>query len=104
MFNVEDLTLHQGTFETPCLHFDVSIGTQVPRLPPLPQSHTDIEAVMDDEIVSSSHNGLRLFLMQWSGHRHYDASWIIKDTFRDLNSAVLEWYLQHILPESSGGE
>lgn len=101
---MEDLTLHRGTFEPHCLHFDVSVGTQVPRLLPFPQSHTDIEVVLDDEIVSSSHNGFHRFLMQWSGHPHYDASWIIKDTFRDLNLDVLEWYLQHILPESSWAE
>ena len=67
IFNVEDLTLHRGTFEPPCLPFGVSIGTQVPRLPPLPQSQTDIEVVVDDEFVSSSRGGFRRFLVQWSG-------------------------------------
>jgi len=27
--NVEDLTLHQGTFEPPCLPFGVSVGTHL---------------------------------------------------------------------------
>jgi len=52
-FNVRDLTLHRGTFEPPCLAFRVSINTHVPRLPLLLQLHTNIEAVMDDEIMSS---------------------------------------------------
>ena len=44
IFNVDDLTLHQGTFEPSCLSFGVSIRTQVPRLSILPHSQTDIEA------------------------------------------------------------
>jgi len=30
IFNAEDLTLHQGTFEPPCLPFGISAGTQIP--------------------------------------------------------------------------
>ena len=54
IFNVEDLILHQGTFEPPCLPFGVSVGTQVRRLPPLLQPHTGIKAMLNDEFVSSS--------------------------------------------------
>jgi len=64
IFNVKDLTFHRGTFEPPCLPFGVSAGTQVPRLPPLPQSQINIKTVLDDEFVSSSRGGFRRFLMQ----------------------------------------
>jgi len=87
---VEDLTLHQGTFEPPCLPFGVSAGIQVPRLPHLPQPHTDIEAVPDDKFVSSSRGGSCRFLVQWSGQPRSDATWITKDEFRDLNPGLLE--------------
>jgi len=70
IFNVEDLTLHQSTFEPPCLPFGVSTSTQVPRLPPLPQPNTNIEAVLDDKFVSSSRGGFHCFLVQWSGRPH----------------------------------
>jgi len=63
-FIVEDLTLYRVTFEPPYLSFNVSIGTYVPRLPPLPQPHTDIEAMLDDEFVSSCQCGLCRFLVQ----------------------------------------
>ena len=94
--NVEDLTLSRGTFEPPCLPFGVSASNQVPRLPPLPQSQTAIEAVLDDEFVSSSRGGFRRFLLQWSGRPQSDATWIIEDEFRDMNPTLLEWYLQDL--------
>ena len=65
IFNVQDLTLHRGSFEPPCLLFGVSASTQVPRLPHLPQSQTNIKAVLDYEFVSSSGGGFRRFLVQW---------------------------------------
>jgi len=46
MFNVEDLTLHRGTFEPPRLRFGASVGTEVARLSTYPQSHIDIEAAL----------------------------------------------------------
>jgi len=94
IFNVEDLTLHRGTFELPCLPFGVSASTQVPRLPPLPQSQTNIEAMLDDKFVSSSRGGFRRFLVQWSGRLQSDATWITEDEFREMNPTLLEWYLQ----------
>ena len=91
--NVEDLTLHRGTFEHPCLPFGVSAGTQVSRLPPLPQSQTDIESVWDDGFVSSSRGGFRRFLVQWLRRPQSDATWITEDEFHDMNQTLLEWYL-----------
>ena len=101
IFNVEDLTLHRGTFEPPSLPFSPAAGTQVPKLPPFPQSHADIEVVLDDEFVTSSRGGFRLFLVQWFGHPQTDATWITEDEFRELNPALLEWYLQDNSSESS---
>ena len=89
-----DLTLHRGTFEPPCLPFGVSAGTQVPRLPPLPQSQTDIEAVLDDEFVSSSCGGFQRFLVQWPGRPQSDVTWITKYEFRAMNPTLFKWYLQ----------
>jgi len=63
--------------------------TLTPRLPPFPQSQTDIEAVLDDEFVSSSRGRFRRFLMQWSGRSQSDATWITEDEFRDLNLTLL---------------
>jgi len=98
---VEDLTLHQGTFEPSCLPFEVSAGIHVPRLPPFPQSQTNIEAMLDDKFVSSSRGGLRHFLVQWSGRTQSDATWITENEFRDLNPTLLECYLQDNSLESS---
>jgi len=70
IFNVEDLTLHRGTFEPPRLPFSDAVGTQVPKLPPFPQSHT----MFDDELVSPSCGGFRRFLVQWLGRPHADAT------------------------------
>ena len=71
--HVEDLTLHRGTLEPPCLPFRVSAGTQVPKLPPLPQSHANIKAMLNDEFMSSSGGGFRCFIVQWLGWPQSDA-------------------------------
>jgi len=94
IFNVEDVTLHRGNFEPPSLPFGASAGTQVPKLPPFPQSHADIEAVLDNEFVSSSRCGFRRFLVQWAGRPQSDATWMTENEFRALNPALLEWYIQ----------
>ena len=40
--NVEDLTIHRGTFEPPCLPLSASAGTGAPKLLPFPHPHTDV--------------------------------------------------------------
>jgi len=57
ILNVEDLTFHRGTFKRPSLPFGASPSIQVPKPSTFPQSHIDIEAVLDDEFVSSSRGG-----------------------------------------------
>jgi len=56
----------------------------------LRQSQTDIEAVLDDEFVSSSHDGFWRFLVQWSGRLQSDVTWITEDEFRDMNLTLLK--------------
>lgn len=63
IFNVKDLTLYQGTFQPPSLPFGACAGTQVPKLPYFPQSHTNIEVVLDYELASSSRGGFHCFLV-----------------------------------------
>jgi len=82
---VKDLGLHQGTFESPSLPFGSFASTEVPKFPPFPQLHTEIEAVFNYEVVSSSHGGFCHFLMQWYGRPQSNATWIMKDKFRELN-------------------
>ena len=65
IFNVEDLTLYRGIFKPPSLPSGGSIGAWVPKLPPFPQSYSDIEIVLDDQFVSSSRGGFHPFLVQW---------------------------------------
>ena len=101
IFSVKHLTLHRGTFEPPSLPFSAAVGTQVPKLRPFPQSHLDIEAVMDDEFVLSSHSGFRRFLVQWFGSPQADVAWITEDEFCELNLTLLECYLQESSPELS---
>ena len=42
IFNVENLTLRQGTFDHPCLPLSAYAGITAPQLPPFPHSHTDV--------------------------------------------------------------
>jgi len=52
--------------------------------------------VLNYEFASFSRGGFRRFLVQWSGRSQPDATWITwitEDEFRDLNPALLEWYL-----------
>ena len=57
IFNVNDLTLHHGTSKSLCLSLNASIGTQILKLPRIPQLKIDIVALLDDDFVSSSHVG-----------------------------------------------
>jgi len=56
IFNVEDLILHQGTFEHPSLPLSACVGTQVTRFPHFLMSRNDIKAVLDAKFLSS-HSG-----------------------------------------------
>jgi len=72
-----------------------------PKLPTLPRSRNDIEAMLDNEFVSSSRGGFCRFLVQWFGCPQLDATWIIEDELRELNLVFLQWYLQDSSPKSS---
>jgi len=50
--------------------------------------------VLDDEFVSPSHGGFYRFLVQLFGCPQPHATWISKYELRELNPALLEWYLQ----------
>ena len=76
VFNVEDLAPYQGTFEPFVLHLGPSTGSLVPYTP-LPSSPKgEIEGILDDEIVTSSHDDFCHCLVQWWGRLASDVTWI----------------------------
>jgi len=76
VFNVEDLTPYRGTFEPHVLHHGPSIDSLAPCAPLPPPQKDELEAILDDDIVSSSHNDFCHYLVQWRGQPVSDVTWI----------------------------
>ena len=79
VFNVEDLLLYQGTFESHTLPSSVSASGAskgTPAVPSLQYSKEMVDIILDDEFVTSRDDGFRRFLVKWHGHPDSDATWI----------------------------
>lgn len=107
IFNVEDLTLHRGTFEPPTFSASVTGGSatssvSVPKLPPVPPAAIDdVEAILEDEIVSTATGGFQRFLVRWKGRPQSDNSWVREEDLRRMAPALLDDYLHDNSPGAS---
>ncbi|XP_028753000.1 uncharacterized protein LOC114712621 [Neltuma alba] len=95
VFNVKDLVPYRGTFEPPPLCSDDSAGTstyQAPT-PPLPKVALPapaIDAVMDEQTISTPASPISRYLVRWKGCTDADATWITEDKFRRMDPAFLD--------------
>ena len=83
---MEDLSPYRGTLEPPTV---LVFLQAVPKPPLLPQHKDEIEAVLDDETVASSHGGFQWYLVKWRGRPDSDATWISEDEFRAMDPELL---------------
>ena len=96
---MEDLTLYRNTFEPPTFSASVTSGSaaslvSVTKKPPVtPLAVDDIEAILEDEIVSTTIGGFQRFLVNWKGRSQSSNSWIREDDLCRLDPDLLDGYL-----------
>lgn len=86
VFNVEDLTLYRGTFESPIFFASVTGGVKV---------------ILEDEIVSTATGGFQQFLVRGKGRPQSDNNWVHEDDMRCIDPNLLGGYLQANCPRVS---
>lgn len=57
------------------------------------QSKDDIEAILDDRIMSMKDGGERNFLVNWLYRPKEDATWILQDELQQLNPRLYKEYI-----------
>ena len=98
-FNIEDLVAYKSPTAIPDTPFDESlpnpIDAPIPIPSPLnlPYAHKEsIDAILDEQIVSTRDGGVHRFLVQWRGRPDSDCTWITRDELRRLDPDLLEYY------------
>ena len=85
IFNVEDLCIYHGH------HNNVSEELDF-QLPPTLSPHSEIEYVLDDQLMSTQQGGSHKFLVKWQGKPHSKNIWIMTTDFQKLNPDLYELY------------
>ena len=85
-FNIEDLVAYKSPTSILDTPFDESlldpIDVPIPTPLPLnlPYAHKEsIDAILDEQIVSTRYGGVHRFLVQWRGRPDSNCTWIIRD-------------------------
>ena len=88
-FNIEYLVAYKSPTAIPDTPFDESlpnpIDAPIPTCLPLnlPYAHKEsIDAILDEQIVSTRDGGVHCFLVQWRGRPDFDCTWITRDELR----------------------
>jgi len=87
IFNVEDLIAYTPHFvdaEVPVPPLNITKGTK-PR--------DEIEAILEDQIVSTCRGGYRKFLVQWKNRPLSDCSWLWTEEVQRLHPDLYEAYI-----------
>ena len=66
----------------------------LPSLPlNMPYAHKEsIDAILDEQIVSTRDGGVYRFLVRWRRHLDSDCTWITRDELQQLDPNLLEYY------------
>ena len=98
-FNNEDLVAYKSPTAIPNTLFDESlpnpIDAPIPTPLPLnlPYAHKEsIDAILDEQIVSTRDGGVHRFLVRWRGRPDSDYTWITQDELLQLDPDLLEYY------------
>ncbi|GAB4839398.1 hypothetical protein Ancab_028923 [Ancistrocladus abbreviatus] len=84
-----------------CGHYFCNDCCFTPKLPPFPPHSDRIDAVLDDEFVSTTSGGFRRFLVQWEGRPAHDSTWITEEELQACTPDLLEAYLSTLSESSS---
>ncbi|GFY95681.1 hypothetical protein Acr_10g0010660 [Actinidia rufa] len=101
-FNIEDLVAFKGHFDIPTDSFSepthepidhpaTSDITPAPLpISPAPKEH--IDAILDEQIISTRDGGVQRFLVRWSGRPASDDTWITSDDLQQIDRDLFEYY------------
>ena len=98
-FNIEDLVAYESPtiipntpFDEPLLDpVDAPISTPLPLN--LPYAHKEsIDAILDEQIVSTRDGGVHCFLVRWRGRPDSDCTWITREELYRLDLGLLKYY------------
>ena len=98
-FNIEDLVAYKIPTAIPDISFDESlpnpIDAPIPTPLPLnfPYAHKEsMDAILDEQIVSTRDGRVHHFLVRWQGQPDSDCTWITRDELLQLDPDLLEYY------------
>jgi hypothetical protein len=99
IFNVEDLTAYPGSVEDEQVSEDaVAPPARIPsHIPPRDQ----IEAILDDQLVSTRRGGYQKFLIKWKNRPMSDCCWLQTEEVQRLDPDLYDEYLAAHSTESS---
>jgi hypothetical protein len=108
-FNIEDLVAFKGTavildapFDDP-LPDPIDIPLPIPAPLNLPYARKEhIDAILDEQIVSTRDGGVQRFLVRWHGRPTSDCTWITRDELQQLDPDLLEYYQSYPSLHSTG--
>jgi ribosomal protein L21E len=99
IFNVEDLTAYPGS---PAEVSQAAANVAPPaHLPTHAPSRDQIDAILDDQLVSTRRGGYQKFLVRWKNRPASDDSWLKTEEVQRLNPDLYEEYLALHSTESS---
>ncbi|GFZ18557.1 hypothetical protein Acr_27g0002960 [Actinidia rufa] len=102
-FNIEDLIAFKGHFDVPTDPFSeptheptidnptTSDITPAP-LPNSPAPKEHIDAILDEQIISTRDGGVQRFLVRWSGRPVSDDTWITSEDLQQIDRDLFEYY------------
>ena len=93
IFNNENLTIYEG----PAVSYQPHDFVQIPMIHPtpktvLPARKETIDAILDEQVISTRDGEIQCFLVRWKGRPISDYTWITREELQHLDPDLLEYY------------
>lgn len=86
VFNIEDLTAYNGHMEDPVLN------SPPINIPDYVKPKEEIEAILDDQLVSTRRGGYQKFMVKWRNRPLSDSCWLQTEEVQRLNPDLYDLY------------
>jgi hypothetical protein len=86
VFNIEDLTAYNGHMEDPILN------SPPINIPDYVKPKEEIEAILDDQLVSTRRGGYQKFMVKWRNRPLSDSCWLQTEEVQRLNPDLYDLY------------
>ena len=100
-FNIEDLVAYKSPIAIPDTPFNEPLLDPIDAPIPIPTSlplnlpyayKESIDAILDEQIISTRDGGVHHFLVWWQGRPDFECTWITRDELQRLDPDLLEYY------------